>query len=105
MVTNKHVKASDIVITFKQDVSSCFEPSRLSIINDLKCVHYQAIKPEYAIDIIRNMGDSDVRLWEFKYEETEPTYHVDAGSITGVNISVQFDGAGFDVTVKEADNA
>ena len=105
MVTNQHVKASDIVIAFKQDVGFCFEPSRLSIINDSKCVHYQAIKPEYAMDIVRNMGDTEVILWIFDYEETEPTYHVDLGSITGVYVSVQFDGAGFEVTVKEAVNA
>lgn len=104
MVTNHTVRASDITIVMR-DSDSVFEPSRLSIINNNKCVHYQAIKPEYAMDIVRNMGDTEVTLWTFHHEDIQPTYHVDLGSITGVYVSVQFDGAGFEVTVKETVNA
>ena len=104
MVTNKHVKASDIVIKVKDDAHIEDDACRMSICH-VKCIHYQTLKWEEAINMVRRMEDTEVILWTFIHEEAPTTYHVDLGSMLRLTVSIQFGADMFDVTVKgEASN-
>jgi hypothetical protein len=100
MVTSKQVKASDIVITVKDNALIEDDACRMSICN-VKCIHYQTLKWEEAINMVRRMEDTEVILWTFIHEEAPTTYHVDLGSMLRLTVSVQFGADMFDVTVKE----